>query len=360
MSPSEKTSSRATRFGVALPGALAGVLLIGVVAFGATAPSVFRPEPSADPAASAQKPIERSEPKADPELPPPSKPSTKPNTKPDAGAVDPSEVTVPVEDPKLFPRTPAEPAATEKPAPEPKPNPDPEKKPDPTAKPVSTTKPAPAPVPSGTLVLEGWAKEGKAKLAWKPYGGEGFEYYKLVRSADASVSWPAGADDVVVAAIGDVAATWWADAPPCGSAWTYRVFAVRHGNAGYVTLAASNAVTLKPACPEPAPKPGGDCNLAFEVRAKEGVGIKLGWTPCKHEAFAAYKLVRSMTNAEPGYPLAADVELVTATGDRFATTFLDQAVSPGQVWTYRVVAVRNDGGTLTLLAASAALSVTAK
>lgn len=325
MSPSEKKSSRATRLGVALPGALAGALFLGVAAFGANAPHTAD-QADAAPTAKAVH-LRATEP--DP-------------TPPVVAKVRVEPVEEPVEDPKLFPRTPK--APSEQP---------------PKPKPAETVKPKPAPAPSDTIALEGWSKGAKAKLAWKAFGGTGFEYYKVVRSADGTVSWPAGANDVVIAAIGDPHATWWADAPTCGTPWSYAVFAVRHGDAGYVTLAVSNVVTITTTC-APEPKPGIGCGMGLEVHAKAGIGIKLAWEACHAEGFAAYKVVRSQTNADPRYPLNEGTELVAVLGDASSTFFLDEAVAAGETWTYRVVAVTDGGGTLIVAGESAALSATAQ
>ena len=79
----------------------------------------------------------------------------------------------------------------EEPTPTPKPEPEHTDKPDasepPKDEPVATEKPKPD---SGVLNLDAWAKEAKIKLSWTPYSGDGFGYYKVVRSPDATVSWP--------------------------------------------------------------------------------------------------------------------------------------------------------------------------
>lgn len=362
MSVSEKKPRHTTRMVAAGPGALTAVLLIGAVAFGA---STLR-GPSADPdlppaaggeaaeVAKADRPSDAKPYPADADPKPTAKP--KPSDKPKPRDED----REPKEEAK------AEiPKATEKPADKPKaeaPKPADKPKaeaPKPADKPKATPKPQSAPANPVALALEGWTKEMKVKLAWKPYGGDGFEYYKVVRSTDGTATWPAGGDDTVVGVIGDKSAAWWADVPPCGTPWTYRVFAVRHGDAGYVTLGATNAVTLKVTC-APEPTPVVVVPLALEVQVKPGEGIALAWDKCTSEHFAAYKVVRSKTNPDPRYPLNDGAELIAAISDPGQTTFVDIAVEAGETWTYRVVAVTSGPSGHVAIGQTAAISATAQ
>lgn len=326
-----------------VPGAFGAVLLIGAVAFGASSlrpPAPEAPEgapgPVAATAASAPQHSEAAKPAHDPTKPDP-KPTWKPRpeqtAKPTATPAAPTS-----EAPKPAATATPKPAATQQP------------------KPAATAKPRPA---TTTLALEGWAKETKVKLAWKPYVGDGFEYYKVVRSGDASVSWPPSGDDEMVGAIGDVNAPYAADKPACGTPWRYAVFAVRHGEAGYVTLAASNIVTVATAC-APAPTPIQVKPLAFSVQALAGQGIQLTWEACTADGFVAYKVVRSKYTADPRFPLNAGAELIGVIGDPAQTGYLDAAVAAGQTWYYRVVAVTSSDGGYVAICQTAVGSTTAQ
>lgn len=353
MSHSEKKGPQ-TRLAIAVPGALSAVLLVGAVAFGAhalrsgeatvadatqapTAEAVAfgatvagerRDAVAPDPKAEQAQPTDRVEPKP-------------------AEKAEPTEKAEPKkrEAPK---EKPAEPKKTEAPKEQPKPQPKP------------TEKPKPAPSNPGALALEGWAKDAKVKLAWKPYGGDGFDYYKVVRSADATVTWPTSGDDALVGAIGDPTATWWADKPACGTPWSYRVFAVRSTDAGYVTLAASNAVTVTTTCAPKPTQPPAPKALAFEVTVVPGEGVRLAWQPCECDGFVAYKVVRSLTNADPRYPLNAGTELIAAIGDPAQTQHLDADVAAGETWTYRVLAVADFGSGHVVIGETAAVAATAE
>lgn len=347
MTPSEKKPA-STRLSVAVPGALTAILFIGAVAFGSTSLRSTDLSPAAQPDAVAAK-----------------------DEAPAFGAT----VAAQGRDRFKHDPTPHEPKATEAPAkdapesakPEAQkpeaakleeqkestqPKPAPESK-----KPAPTTKPAPA--NPTALTLETWAKDTKVKLSWTAFGGEGFEYYKVVRSADTTVTWPASGDDQVVGVIGDANAPWYADKPGCGTAWYYRVFAVRHGEAGYATLAASNVSMVGTAC-APAPEPVVVKPLAFNLEVVPGTGIRLSWEPCWNDRFAAYKLVRSKVNADPRFPLNDGAELVAVIGDAGQTVFLDGAVAAGETWTYRVVAVKSGGGGYVPLCETAAMSAAAQ
>lgn len=334
-----------TRLVAAVPGALTAVLLAGAVAFGASAlrPTEAASEASTGPAGAAAK-----------DAAPDPTPKPRISVAIDLDQADPKPTAAPAKPkpsatarPKPSPEEAEQAVATVKPQPAPAP-------------PKATDKPKPAPAPAEpvALVLEGWPKDGKVKLAWKPYGYEGFEYYKVVRSTDATVTWPAGAGDTVIGVIGDAKATWWADKPACGVASSYRIFAVRSGDGGYVILGASNVVTLTvPCAPDPTPHETKPIGLWAEARA--GEGIKLVWDACAVDGFVAYKVVRSQTNPDPRYPLNDGTELIAAIGDSAQTQLLDAAVAAGETWTYRVLAVGSGPDGKVVLCQSAAVAATA-
>jgi hypothetical protein len=82
------------------------------------------------------------------------------------------------------------------------------------------------------------------KIRWSAFDGAGFDYYKVVRSTDSTVSWPLGPGDHLVAAIGDPGQTWAWDGGAAPDTYWYRVFAVRSAEGGYVVLARSVAVKV--------------------------------------------------------------------------------------------------------------------
>lgn len=225
----------------------------------------------------------------------------------------------------------------------PKPEPVEPPKPQPVEQPVEQPKPAP-PAPPATvtgLALNLQTGDGKVKLAWSVFEGDGFAYYKVVRSSDAAVDWPLGAGDELVAAVGDRWGTLVKDFPPCNTNWYYRVFAVMSGESGYATLAASNVATAYVAC---AVKPTNPpvYQMGFSAEVIDGQ-VHLTWEQCTSEGFGVYKVVRSQTNTDPKYPLNEGTELIAAIGDSSVTSLVDGAVSSGQTWHYRVLSMANDG-----------------
>lgn len=352
MTPSEKKPST-TRLATAVPGALGAVLLIGAVAFGASSLRSVARDSAAPAAASVPDTqpqfgatvaaLRRNEFKQDPSPHRPTKTEAPKATEAPTATEAPRAEAKVADQPKVEPTAKPKPAPveTKKPAPAP------------------TVKPAPAPTNPAVFVLEAWAKETKAKLAWTPFSGDGFEYFKVVRSADAHVTWPASGDDQVVGVIGDPNAPWYVDKPACGVTWNYAVFAVRHGDGGYVTLAASNVASVMTTC-APAPAPIVVKPLAFQLNVSPGAGITLSWEACWSDGFIAYKVVRSAVNADPRYPLNDGTELIGVIGDPNATVFTDTAVAAGQTWIYRVVAVTDQGAGYVPLCETAAMSATAQ
>ncbi len=117
-----------------------------------------------------------------------------------------------------------------------------------TAKP--TTKPTAS--PARGLTLSAAVVSGKVKLTWSAYTGSDFAYYKVVRSSDATVAWPLGYDDTLLQAIGSKTQTSVTVSAPAGKTYSYRVFAVKSSDEGYAVLLASNVRTLAtPAATEP-------------------------------------------------------------------------------------------------------------
>jgi hypothetical protein len=109
---------------------------------------------------------------------------------------------------------------------------------------------APAPV---EMTLTATLTGTKVALAWSAYQGADFAYYKVVRSPDETVSWPLGENDKLIAAISDPTKLAMTDAAPLGSTFFYRVFAVKSSAEGYAVLGATNVATIKTpqATPEP-------------------------------------------------------------------------------------------------------------
>jgi hypothetical protein len=200
------------------------------------------------------------------------------------------------------------------------------------------------PAPSDFLGLEAWTKEGKVKLAWSKFTGDGFDYYKVVRSWDGNVTWPMGDNDKLVAVVGDQFSPWAADYAPCGHEFHYRVFAVHKGGEGYVVLAASNVAGAFVECHEEEP-PAEPKHMGMDVWQTEDGKVKLAWEACGSESFVYYKVVRSATNEVPTYPLHDGDELLAAIGDSGQTHFVDTDVEPGETWFYRVLSF-GEGGVL--------------
>ncbi|HJP70788.1 MAG TPA: hypothetical protein VJ975_03645 [Candidatus Limnocylindria bacterium] len=351
MSVSEKKP--ATHLATAVPGALGAALLIGAVAFGASslrsAANHAANQAGQQPAASAAVMHEVA---FGANVANERRDAFKPDPKP-----HPAKGGAPATETKTDPPK-DEPVKTDAPKPAEQPKTEPTAKPKPveTTKPVPTQKPAPA---QGVLALQGWPKDSRAKLSWTAFGGEGFEYYKVVRSGDTMITWPTTADDVLAGVISDRNSPFFADKPPCGTPWSYAVFAVRHGESGYVVLAVSNVVTVTTTC-APAPEPIVVKPIALSVNVLPGQGIQLSWEGCWSDKFVAYKVVRSSWNPDPRFPLNDGAELIGVIGDPNQTGFVDTSVAAGQTWTYRVLAVTNGDGGYVPICETAAMAATAQ
>lgn len=300
-----------TRIGFSLPSAVGALLFAGALAFGSTMIDSITPLGAGPTALNGQPAAGHGDGRGDSGDAKPAETYNEDKQEPDHNRPD--KTPVPVATPKPEPVEP------------PKPQPVP---------------PAP-PAPVSGLALSLQTFDGKVKLAWSAFEGDGFAYYKVVRSSDATVSWPLGPADELVAASSDRWATFFKDFPPCNTNWYYRVFAVMGGETGYATLATSNVATAYVGCVvKPTPPPA--VQLGFSVEVIDGQA-HLTWEQCTSEAFGVYKVVRSQTNTDPMYPLNDGTELIAAIGDSSVTSLVDGNVSSGQTWHYRVLAMANDG-----------------
>lgn len=316
-----RNARTSTRLAVSAPAGLAVLLILGTVAFGHEGLFPRQPDPDADAGARVEA-------------------TATPKAEEIAQATPKAEEVAQIE---ATPKPEVQPDATPKPV-----------QAEPTPKPVQpqpdkTPKPQPAPVPprepTGTLTLSVGPSDypGKLLLSWSAYSGDGFSYYKLVRSHDADVTWPTTGEDEMIAAIGNPAETAIRDRPECGVTWFYRVFAVRSTDAGYQVLAPSNAVSAATECPPPPPPQPDTVGIGFDAVFADG-HVQLAWGACQVEGFNAWKIVRSQTNAEPMYPENDGTVLIAAIGDPNQTTFADTSVESGQTWFYRVLARADQGG----------------
>ena len=132
------------------------------------------------------------------------------------------------------------------------PAPEPNEKPDAPDEPASTT-----------LGLTLSIKEGDPFVDWTRFEGDGFDYYKVVRSKDSTVRFPAGDGDAVVGAFEDPGRTSMLDKDAAGGkTYWYRVFAVNKTEAGYEGPRRERARKATTPAPEPAPDP---TSMGFEL-----------------------------------------------------------------------------------------------
>jgi hypothetical protein len=335
----------------------------------------------------------------------------------------------------------------------------------PSEGPIAIVTEAPAADPTdapatGELSLTVEALAGKARLNWSAYTGDGFAYYKVVRSTDATAAWPLGEGDKLVAAIDNKATITYLDASGAGT-FTWQVFAVKSSDAGYQILASSAAKTatiapaktyppavgpvdlgaltvkdngdgtytfkwsaytggtefsyyklsgvpypdapgyvetgsywnwVSPDCESSTYKvPAGTWNVNVEavyypngnkaVLAKTSTlklvvegstktappfvtltlngnsqadGVHLTWTKYTGSSFQYYKVVRSVSS-EPTWPLCGDTTLLTALTNASTDTFTDTTAEPGHTYKYRVYVWTSEmftGGGGTILAIS--------
>lgn len=355
--PPVTTARIGTRLGISLPAAVGAAVLVTAIAFGAGAlrPATTddtgrEPAPAADEASKPDRVDDGAKGDADTD-----EATTDPAEKP-----APTDAPAKTEEPEATekPQASDEASATAKPEATVAPKPTAKPEPKPTAKPTAK----PDPTKPGSLELAAKATDGgRVVLDWSRYGGDGFAWYKVVRSKDATAAWPLGEGDSLVAAIDDRETTIAKDADvPGGKTWYYRVFAVAKGETGYRILAASGVakVAVPAPTPKPSPKPTPEpYALAFDV-AVIADGVVLDWEGCGSDGFVYYKVVRS-TGSNPSYlPWTDGTELIAVVEDAGTTSLTDEAVESGDTFTYRVQAIGVLDGQKVLLGQTAAIKVT--
>jgi hypothetical protein len=230
---------------------------------------------------------------------------------------------------------------------------------EPTEAPVEAPTAAPTAEPTlAVMTLEASLSGAKVALAWTYFNGDDFAYYKVVRSTDATAEWPLGANDKLVAAISDQNKLTFTDAAPAGATLTYRVFAVKSSTEGYAVIGSTNVVTVT--TPKPTPKPTPSCGMSLSAKVVSaealpntyvsGTSVKLTWTKYRCSHFQYYVVGRS-PNSNINFPLPqGDTSAMAEIGNVGQLTWTDTDVASGQTYYYRVMAWNSEvfcnGGTV--------------
>ncbi len=342
---SGRVGRAATRLGVSVPTAVAGALLVGAIAFGASLGAAGRHSdgsPASPPAERAVL-VEPTTPPTDgPRLEPTRAPESKTTPEPAVKPIDglETEPTRPTEEskPTAEPTRKAEPTAKPTPKPTPKPEPTAKPKPEPTERPV--------------LELALAVREGAVLIKWSPCAVDGADYYKVVRSSDPTVKWPAGENDKVVSVVEIGAATKaWDEGAPAGKKAWYRVFCVNHTDAGWKVVAASGtgAIVAPDPKPEPTPKPVPEPQALWIEAGVDGSAIVLHWERCDSDGFSHYRIVRKA---------GGEGAVIAELGEPGETTYIDSAVDVGVAYHYVVQAKGQVEGDWVLLGTTEWVSVT--
>jgi hypothetical protein len=206
-------------------------------------------------------------------------------------------------------------------------------------KPEPKSEPTPAPKPTvqelGLTLAKG---DGKVKVDWTTCKAEDFLYYKVLRSNDSTVSWPAGDNDKVIAAIESRSKTAMVDTSfPHGKKVWYRVFCIGEQDGDKRVLGKTAAKSIVTPADDPAPKPEPTL-MGFEVDVTAD-GVVLHWEACGSDGFRYYKVVRSKGENPSYLPWTDGSEVIAVIEGKDVTTFVDTDVEPGDHWFYRVQSI---------------------
>jgi hypothetical protein len=227
-----------------------------------------------------------------------------------------------------------------------------------TPEPQPDPKPTPEPEPDGKVLgLTVGIEDGHPWVDWTSCEVDGFDAYKVVRSADSTATYPAGDNDVVIAAVGPdgKTAVWDKEAPGGKKLW-YRVFCIDKTEAGHKVLAASAAKAVETPVFEPTPIPDPKA-MWIEIDVTDGGAVVLRWQACGGDFFHYYKVVRSRFE-NPSYLPGTDGSQVIAVIENPANTEWLDGVDEGGTWYYRIQAIGVIDGQKVLLGQTEVRSVT--
>lgn len=247
---------------------------------------------------------------------------------------------------------PDQPDPTEKPDVEATPKPH---EPDPTPKPTQKPDPTKSPVEPINLALA--LKESHPFMEWGSCEGLDFDYYKVVRSMDSSVTWPPAEGDEMIGAVerGGARKAYDKYAPHGVKAW-YRVFCVRKTEAGYKVVNASATKSIE--VPEE-PTPPDPISLGIDWSVNGEGKVVLTWDACEVDGFGFYKVVKSTSNDNPSYlPWTDGTQVIGVVESMHATEWHDWAPDAGHTAWYRVQCLGYVDGMKVLLGQTAVVTVT--
>ncbi len=227
-------------------------------------------------------------------------------------------------------------------------NPEPDGTPDGNGGPDTTPQPRPdAESISLVLRLDG----GKVVVDWGRCEPDGFLAWKVVRSTDASVDYPKGANDTLVAVVEANATTSFVDGGAiAGRTVWYRVFGIAQGDGEAWVACRSAAREIHTPAPTPATE-----TLGLTVSLRDGAPF-VDWTACHAAGFDAYKVVRS-TDSTVRWPLGDNDRLVAVVGPDGSTAIRDGDAPSGRKLWYRVFCVDSIGDGYVVRGSSAAKAI---
>jgi hypothetical protein len=322
---------------VSVPGAIAASLLVGALAFGAGGLLPARdvpPEETPAPVAAGQA-----------ETAAPS--SASEGTAETAGKPGGTE---PTDKPKVEPTPLAEKPSAEAPS----------KAPEATQKPKATPPPATAdPYERIDLVVK--VADGKVKLDWTGCSPSGFAYWKVMRSTDGKVTWPAGPNDELIAAIAERDTTAYLAKAPAGTEVFYRVFGLVEADGKLVVRCISSLESATVPAPQQTSKPtappsGETGSMSLTVTLKDGRPY-IDWSGCSSDAFSYYKVVMSKDGTVT-WPAGEHDYVIAAIGDQATTAMWHKDAPTGRTLAYRVFCVQATDSGYKVLAATPVKSVT--
>lgn len=348
--PLERTRRSATRLGLSVPGAIGGVLLIGAIAFGANLGMVGSSRDADDDTSTTAADVAKADGDEGPDQPdkpdmaeptkaPDGEPKDEPTKSPESEPTDKAEATDEAKD---------EDEDGDDAEPTKKPEPDPTKKPSPKP----TEKPDAEPTKKPVLDLALAVVEGAIKIKWSACEVDGADYYKVVRSTDSTVKWPAGDNDEVIAVVevGGTPKAWDEHAPAGKKVW-YRVFCVRSTDDGYKVVAASEtgSIVAPDKETEPTPKPTPETYIMWIEAGQDGGAVHLSWEACDSDGFSHYRILRKADG---------EATVIAEIGDQGTTSYVDAEVEPGVTYKYAVQAKGQIEGEWVLLGTTEWVAVT--
>lgn len=185
---------------------------------------------------------------------------------------------------------------------------------------------------AGTITLTGEALPGGVKITWN-ITGDGSKGFKFVKSEEINPEYPGDSAEYIDANTRTITRYGL-------SAKTYHFRVCRYTGNGCDTYSNDLELTIPASTTTETSSKYQLVENEIQVTAKVLPGaVQLNWSKRTSDGFQGYKVVRSLTNADPSYPSDSYLQYIT---DRETLSFVDGEALQGKTYFYRICSLESN------------------